>query len=130
MKKMNKSQAYTQVLNDITFASEQIELFANRIQEIGSISVGSTITIEPRSSDKQYVFAIGVLNSQINSSQELGLDPKPYMDMKELVINLRVVTKELQDWKTYLDELMCYKYDVYKLLSDDEKFKLLKYPQK
>lgn len=130
MKKMNKCQAYTQVLTDIAFASKQIELFANRIQEIGCISIGSTITIDSRSNDKQYVYGIGVLNSQINSSQELGLDPKSYTDMKELVINLRVVTKELQDWKTYLDELECYKKDVYKLLSDDEKFNLLDYPKK
>jgi hypothetical protein len=130
MKKMNKSQAYTQVLNDITFATEQIELFANRIQEIGSIHVSSSSIIDSRSSDKQYVFAIGVLNSQINSSQELGLDPKSYTDMKELVINLRVVTKEIQDWKTYLDELTRYKSDVYRLLSDDEKFNLLEYPKK
>ena len=130
MKKLNKSQAYTQVVTDINFANEQVELFANRINELGSIPVSTSITINSNSSDKQYVFAIGILNSQIASCKELGLDETSYTETKGQVINLRVVTKEYQDWNNYLAELNRYKADVYRLLSDDEKFELLEYPKK
>lgn len=130
MKKLNKSQAYTQVVTDMNFAKEQVELFSNRINELGSIPVSTSITINSNSSDKQYVFAIGILNSQIASCQELGLDETSYTETKEQVINLRVVTKEFQDWSNYLVELSRYKDSVYRLLSDDEKFELLEYPKK
>jgi hypothetical protein len=130
MKTMTKSKAYKQVITDVDFAKEQVELFADRIQEIGHIHVGNTLTLTSDSSDKQYVFAIGVLNSQIASCKELGIEDTNYVETKELVINLRVVTKELKDWNTYLRELEKYKTEVYKLLSDDEKFELLDYPKK
>lgn len=130
MKKLNKSQAYTQVVTDMNFAKEQVELFSNRINELGSIPVSTSITINSNSSDKQYVFAIGILNSQIASCKELGLDETSYTETKGQVINLRVVTKEFQDWSNYLVELSRYKDSVYRLLSDDEKFELLEYPKK
>lgn len=130
MKTMTKLKAYKQVVTDIDFAKEQVELFTNRINEIGSIPVSTNITINSGSSDKQFVYAMGIINSQIKGCKELGIEDTSYTETKELVINLRVVTKELQDWNEYLVELGRYKANVYTLLSSDEKFELLDYPKK
>ena len=125
-----KSKAYKQVVKDVDFANTQVTMLKDRIQEIGCVAVGSTVTLTSDSSDKQYVYGIGILNSQIATCKELGIEDKIYTEIKTLAVELRSVSKELKEWQDYLKELERYKAEVYKLLSDDEKFKLLEYPKR
>lgn len=127
---MEKLTVYRRALEDVLVAKEVIAELNETVTGINSISVSSSVTINSTSSDKQYIYAIGIINSQIKASVELGIDTSELHDMKNIVFKLRTRTKELSDWTNYLAELEKYSKQVHALLNEDELFQLLEYPQK
>ena len=127
---MKKLDAYKQAKADLEFATETRAGIARALETLGSISVNSSITINSLSSDKQYVYAISILNNQIIASKELGMDTKEFEDSKTAVILIRNASKEYKAWEKYCHELHDYVNKVHKLLSDDELFQLLETPVK
>jgi predicted nucleic acid-binding protein len=127
---MEKLTVYKSTLEDVLVAEEVIAELNETVTSINCISVSSSLTINSTSSDKQYMFAIGIINSQIFASLELGIDTDELNTMKNNVLKLRTVSKELSDWRNYLDELRSYSKQVHALLNEDELFQLLRYPQK
>lgn len=98
--------------------------------EFSDIEISSNVTIQANSSDKQYVYAIGILNSQIQASKELGLDYTKLVENKVKLLLVRGLWKDREEWNQFYFELVQYSMDLKKLLSDDEKFELLEYPKK
>jgi len=127
---MKKLDAYKQAKADFEFAQEMCSQLMESINSISEIYVNNSISIDKGSSDKQYVFAIGVLNSQINASKELGMDSKDYEESKANVLKLKLVCADYVSWDRYRSELYRYQTDIYKLLDKDDLFQLLEVPVK
>lgn len=130
MKKLTKIGNYRKAIEDIAFAKEEIGKVETQLDEIGTITITDSLTIGKRSSESQYLFALGVCNSRIECTVELGLDPAVYIDQKEKIKLVFELSKELNFWKRFLNELLNYKEDMYDLLDNDEKASLLEYPKR
>ena len=127
---MNKLESYTATLADLEFAKDYVKSLRNELDAIDTIQVNSSINIHAGSSDKQYVYAISILNNQMLASEELGIDPKEYLDMKVSVLSIKSIVALCRDWQKYSVELYEYSQAIHKLLDNDELFSLLKTPVK
>lgn len=127
---MTKLKAYQTATSELKTIEGIINSLESQIEEIGTLTVSSSVTIKQGVSDAQYIFGIGILNSQILACKELGLDATDKEDMKKACMNLRTLTKELNDWEVFECEIVDYTNSVFKLLTEKEKFSLLKYPKK
>ena len=128
--KIPKLNSYKQAMSDLGTIKTVVEGFGDIIREIGSIEISSSLTIMKNSSDKQYIYAISILNGQIKACKELGIDPEEYVKTRKTVITLRDTVKDFNEWQKFGTELMHYAAEVENLLSNEEKFSLLEYPVK
>jgi hypothetical protein len=127
---MKKLIAYKKAVKELETIRENRDAIRKEIDEIKSVEISSSLTVNYSSSDKQFVFAMGLLNSQIASCAELGLESKEYTEKKEKVLKICKLAKELREIDTHAYELERYKSDVYQLLSKTELFALKVYPVK
>ena len=130
MKSSKKLTAYNQAKQDRSDANEIVANIREKIKEIGCIVVGSTITVSEDSSDKQFIYAVGVLMSQTAGAVALGFTESDYAEKLAQVTELWNLKKELKPWVDYAFALRRYEQEIYALLSDDELFQLLEYPVK
>ena len=130
MKSSKKLTAYKQAKQDRLEASEIVTDIHEKIEELGSIEVGSTITITANSTDKQFVYAVGVLMSQTAGAEALGFTESDYAEKLAQVTALWNFKKDLKPWNDYVYALRRYEQEVYALLNDDELFQLLERPVK
>lgn len=130
MKSSKKLTAYKQAKQDRLEASEIVTDIHEKIEELGSIEVGSTITITANSTDKQFVYAVGVLMSQTAGAEALGFTESDYAEKLAQVTALWNLKKDLKPWNDYVYALRRYEQEVYALLNDDELFQLLERPVK
>ena len=128
--KITKLNSYKQAMSDLTSIKTVVEGLGDRIREIGSIEISQALTIMKNSSDRQYIYAISILNGQIKACKELGINPEQYVKTKKTVITLRDTVKDFVEWQSFAMEMMRYVAEVEDLLSDEEKFSLLEYPVK
>ncbi len=127
---MKKLDAYKQAKADLEFATEMCTKLKEELNAIPVISVGNSISIGVNSSDKQYVYSIGILNNQINACKELGVDSKEYEESKANVLKLRLVSADAKAWGEYSSDLYVYMQKVHNLLDKDDLFQLLEVPVK
>lgn len=127
---MKTLKLFKQATEDLTFARNTVEELHDKIEAIGSLDVSASVHINAISSDKQFIFAIGILNSQITASKELGLDSAPIEQMKVNALELRTLGKSLREWTEYVHELENYKNNLYRLLDTKERVALLEAPKK
>ena len=125
---MKKLTAYRKAEAELVLLREQRTAVNEEINKIKVIEISSSLSINITSSDKQYIFAIGLLNSQIASATELGLDTTEYVEKKETVVKFRKLTQEKTEIDNYHSELYNYKCITYDLLSNTELFALKVYP--
>tara|TARA_R100001463_G_scaffold126689_1_gene184453 strand:+ start:681 stop:1085 length:405 start_codon:yes stop_codon:yes gene_type:complete len=97
-----------------------------------SVQVGSRITIERGSSAKQYIYAISVLNSQIDAAKELDEEEELlYLeDSVEKILEMRHRKKEYDAWYLYHNQISIEKDRLHKLLSNEDKASLIELPTK
>jgi hypothetical protein len=127
---MKKLIAYKKAVKELETMGENRDAIRKEIDEIKSIEISSSLTVNYSSSDKQFVFAMGLLNSQIASCAELGLESTEYTEKKEKVLKICKLAKELREIDAHISNLLHYKSDVYQLLSKTELFALKVYPVK
>lgn len=127
---MKKLNAYKQACADVETAEVICEELNVKLKELGTINVNNSISLEYHSSDKQFVYALGVLNSQIEASKELGMDCEELEKKKSSLFDMRAVSTDIKVWGKYFLELRRYKDGIERLLSDTERFLLLVYPTK
>ena len=130
MKSSEKLTAYKQAKQDRLEATEIVDQIREKIKELGNIEVGSTITITADSTDKQFVYAVGVLMSQTAGAEALGFTESDYAEKLAQVTALWNLKKDLKPWNDYVYALRRYEQEVYALLNDDELFQLLERPVK
>lgn len=128
--KITKLNSYKQAMSDLGSIKTVVEGLGDRIREIGSIEISQALTIMKNSSDKQYIYAISILNGQIKACKELGINPEEYVKTRKTVITLRDTVKDFVEWQSFAMEMMRYVAEVEDLLSNEEKFSLLEYPVK
>ncbi len=130
---MQKLEAYKQVCADVQTAREICNELDDRINKIGTVRPSFNVLVERNSSDKQFIYGLGLLMSQESAGIELGFSEselQSFKDKKANLIELRKLVQELRAWDTYWTELRDYKYQLEKILTDEEKFSLLEYPAK
>jgi hypothetical protein len=127
---MRKLKAYKQACIDVETAEVICEELHVKLKELGTVNVNNSISIEHHSSDKQFIYALGVLNSQIEASKELGMDSEELEKKKSSLFEMRALSTDIKVWAKYFMELRRYKDGVEKLLSGTERFMLLVSPTK
>ena len=100
-----------------------------KIKDIDYVVVGSTITISRTSSEKQFLYALGILNSTISSCKQLNVSDEEYVETRNRIIDLWNLAHEYKEWCIYSGELGNYVDKIKRLLTDEEKFQLLNYPE-
>lgn len=125
-----KLKAYKTAKADYAFASETVSALKSVGSELGILAVGASLSISYESSDKQFIYGIGIINQQLTACHELGMSDEEYRQVKATIIQMSEIRTQLQGWKVYARELCDYCSDVYNLLSDDELFTLLEKPTK
>lgn len=130
MKSSKKLTAYKQAKQDRLEATEIVTDIRKKMEELGNIEVGSTITVTASSSDKQFIYAVGVLMSQTAGATALGFTESDYAEKLAQVTALWNLKKDLKPWDDYAYALRRYEQEVYALLNDDELFQLLERPVK
>lgn len=127
---MKKLTAYKTAKKEFDVVSEEVVSLENQLDDIKRIEVSSSLCIDKNSSESQFIYAIGIINQQIATCKELGIDTTPREEMKKACIHIRNLVKEHKAWDDYENELCTYTNQVYKLLTEEEKFSLLNYPKK
>jgi hypothetical protein len=127
-KVITKVDAYKQVDIDFKHVIDKHKILADEANEIGTIGIRPNFTINRCSSETSFVFAIGVLRSNVSSCEELGIDPSDYKEKLDKVKRLFQLQKEIQMTVEFKDQLYLYKYELYNLLTSEEKFLVMKYP--
>ena len=127
---MKKLKAFNQAVLDIEFAESVITDLSDKIEKLNNIEVSSTITINSKSTTKQFILGVSILRNQIVACEELGIDPTEFIQMKSNTIELKGLVEELNNWKQFLYSLLDYKSEVFALLDEKERFQLLEYPTK
>lgn len=129
-KSLTKLGAYKQVTADIEFAKGELNALMEEAKGIGRVEITTNLDIYMNSSEKQFLFAIGVLKSNIDACEELGIDPTDFEKKFDSVKELFQLSKEISQWDEYTGELVSYKRKLESLLTDDDKFALMEYPSK
>jgi hypothetical protein len=128
---MKTLDGYKKALVDLEEATTIYNTISSHILEMDSeIKVSSSVAITGISTDNQYVYALGILNSQIAACKELGIDSTGREEMKLKIFTFRNLMNEMEEWSQFKYDLLQYANDVKKLLTDKERFSLLKYPVK
>ena len=141
-KVITKLDAYKQSITDYEFAISQHKLLKEEITTIGNIIINpigfdelhslaiDIFSIDAYSSERQFLFAIGVTKSNIDACNDLGVDPTDFQERLETIKRLFQLGKEASQWWLFKEELSQYKYNLEKLLTNDDKFALMEYPTK
>ena len=121
-------KAFKKASADYQIAKETIDQLRKEIREIGAIDLNSKLSVNVDSSDSQFMFGLGVINSRIEAAAELGLPEEDLVKDKENLLTLHKLCKELREWKSYAHELFEYKEAVEQSLTKLDKFLLLEKP--
>jgi hypothetical protein len=127
---MKTLDGYKNAAVELNAAEEIIKIIDNKLLSIGKIEISASVTVSTNGSEAQFIYGIGILNSQITASKELGLSAESKEEIKNKVILLWNLYKERMEWAKFAYELEEFKCEAYNLLTDKEKFSLLKYPVK
>lgn len=113
---------YKKCLEKIAEFSIQIETHQKQISDIGTIDVSANTILHANSTDKSFIYGLGIVRSQIDSCFLLGIPSEEYHQKFNNII-------ELHRAKTQLNELLLQKCKVqiketelWDIMSSDDKF--------
>jgi hypothetical protein len=130
MKLSKKLVAYNKAKADYSEVRAVVEGIREVIESIGSIEVSSSITITKDSSERQFIYAVGILSNQVIGCMKLGISRDEYDKQLNNIIQLSRFLKDLKEWQVYMRDLELYEHRIYSLLDNDELFQLIEYPVK
>jgi len=130
MKSSEKLKAYKQSQADYKDASAVIDGMREEMSEIGHVGVNPNLVIDRTSSERQFLFALGILSQQIGACPLLNLPDAEYVERRDKITTLWKLVQEEKAWVQYAGELRRYTYELEDLLDNDDKFQLLEYPKK
>jgi hypothetical protein len=124
---MKKLTAYKQSLTDIETAKTQIAELETKCSQV-SIDCKS-LTLNYKSSKAQFIYAVSILMSKLNACYALGVDKVSVQEDLDYAVQLYNNVTELHEWNTYFHELTQYNRELFRLLTDEERFQLCEYPK-
>ena len=130
MKSSKKLVAYKKAQADYKDASAVVDEIREKISKIGSIDISSNLSIDKHSSEKQFLYALGIVSNQAWVCPLLGIPETDYKEKVDQVTALWNLMQELKAWVDYARELRNYEHALEDLLDNDDKFQLLEYPVK
>ena len=130
MKSSKKLVAYKKAQADYKDASAVVDGIREKISKIGSIDISSNLSIDKHSSEKQFLYALGIVSNQAWVCPLLGIPETDNKEKVDQVTALWNLMQELKAWVDYARELRNYEHALEDLLDNDDKFQLLEYPVK
>lgn len=130
MKSSEKLVAYKKAQAEHKEAYAVVDEIIEEMDLIGSISISSGLSIDKTSSEKQFLYALGILSNQIASCPLLNLPDDSYIQSRDSITALWKLIQEYKSWAVYAGELREYEYALEKLLDNEDRFQLLEYPVK
>ena len=130
MKNSKKLVAFKQSETDFNYASDVIDGIRKEISNIGSIDISTNLTLDKRSSERQFLYALGILGNQIAGCPLLNLPDAEYIEKRDSITTLWKLKYEEKAWVDYAAELRVYYSRLEDLLDNDEKFQMMEYPVK
>lgn len=130
MKNSEKLVAYKKAQAEHREAIAVVNEIYEEMSLIGSITISSNLCIDKDSSEKQFLYALGILGNQIASCPLLNLPDDSYIQSRDNIIALWKLMQEYRSWVVYAGELREYKRELEKLLDNEDRFQLLEYPVK
>lgn len=130
MKLSKKLVALKQSEADFNYASDLIDGIRKEITSIGTIDISTNLSLDKRSSERQFLYALGILSNQIAGCPLLNLPDAEYIEKRDNITTLWKLMQEEKAWVQYAGELRRYTYELKDLLDNDDKFQLLEYPVK
>ena len=130
MKSSEKLVAYKKAQADHKEAIAVVDGIREEMSKTGSINVSSNLSIDIHSSQKQFLYALGILSNQIAGCPLLNLPDASYIESRDKITALWKLIQEWQSWVVYAGELREYEYALEDLLDSDDRFQLLEYPVK
>lgn len=125
---MKNLKAYKKAEKNYQEAKEIVSELNAKLDEIGTIEVTSSIRLQSGCSESTFLFGLGVLDSRIKAGEALGVSIEEMVSMRQKVIDLYKLDKEYDEWSKYYSDLATYKGEIHRLLTNEEKFKLLEAP--
>lgn len=130
MKSSEKLVAYKKAQAEHKEAYAVVDEIIEEMDLIGSISISSGLSIDKTSSEKQFLYALGILSNQIASCPLLNLPDDSYIQSRDSITALWKLIQEYKSWAVYAGELREYERALEKLLDNEDRFQLLEYPVK
>jgi hypothetical protein len=130
MKLSKKLVALKQSEADFNYASDLIDGIRKEITSIGTIDISTNLSLDKRSSERQFLYALGILSNQIAGCPLLNLPDAEYIEKRDNVTTLWKLKSEEKAWVEYSAELRVYYSRLQDLLDNEDKFQLLEYPVK
>lgn len=130
MKSSEKLVTYKKAQADYNDAIAVVDEIHWKMELIGSISISSGLSIDRYSSEKQFLYALGILNNQIAGCPLLNLPDAEYIEKRDSITTLWELIQEWKSWTVYAGELREYQSALEGLLDSDDRFQLLEYPVK
>ena len=79
---MKTLDGYKNAAIELNAAEEIIKIIDNKLLSIGKIEISASVTVSTNGSEAQFIYGIGILNSQITASKELGLSTESKEEIK------------------------------------------------
>jgi hypothetical protein len=120
MKKIVKE--YTKCLEQIAEFNKAIETHRKEISDIGSIDVSANTILHANSTDKSFIYGLGIVRSQIDSCALLGIPSEEYYQKFNNIILLHRAKTELNEMLLQKCKLQIKETDLWDIMSSDDKF--------
>ncbi|NBX72997.1 MAG: hypothetical protein EBQ89_01725 [Alphaproteobacteria bacterium] len=120
MKKIVKE--YTKCLEQIAESKKQIETHQKQIADIGRIDVSPNNILHANSTDKSFIYGLGIVRSQIDSCTLLGIPSEEYNQKFNNIILLHRTKTELNEMLLQKCKLQIKETELWDLMSSDDKF--------
>jgi len=130
MKSSEKLVAYKKAQADYKDAITVIEGIREEMSKVSVINISSNLSIDRHSSEKQFLYALGILSNQIAGCPLLNLPDAEFIESRDKITALWKLKQELKAWADYAGELQNYEYLLEELLDSNDRFQLLEYPVK
>ena len=120
MKKIVKE--YTKCLEQIAEFTKEIETHRKEIADISSIEVSANTILHANSTDKSFIYGLGIVRSQIDSCALLGIPTEEYYQKFNNIILLHRAKTELNEMLLQKCKLQMKETELWDLMSSDDKF--------
>jgi hypothetical protein len=113
---------YKKCLEQIAEFTKEIETHRKEIADISSIEVSANTILHANSTDKSFIYGLGIVRSQIDSCALLGIPSEEYNQKFNNIILLHRAKTELNEMLLQKCKLQIKETDLWDIMSSEDKF--------